>query len=388
MNGTYVNEYDLVLKKGRVIDTTLKLDRVMDVGVSNGKIMTVAEDISKSFEAKTIDCNGLIVIPGLIDMHVHLFHTRQHLGIDPDYIMKRSGVTTLLDAGSAGPQNWYEFKENIIKPSKANVYALIHICKTGLDYSKYGELLDPEMADPDKAAEIALNEHSFIKGIKIRAGAHIIGKGDQGKHTLNMALKAARRSASWLMVHIGSSPFTLNYLASKLDPGDVITHCYKGGEYHNGILDNNNRVFKELFEAKDKGIFFDVGHGMRSFDWDVAEMALDQGFLPDTISTDLHQSSINGPVYDLPLTMTKFILLGFSLGEVLKRCTVNPAMMLGIEGHAGSLKLENTADITILKWEDDDINLTDGCGKKRKSNGYYKAAAYVKSGEYYDVEFD
>ena len=385
MNCAYSNEYDLVLRKGRVIDPALSIDRIADIGIKNGKIIAVGNDILSPFVTKSIDCNGYIVIPGLIDMHVHLFHKRQYLGLEPDYIMCRSGVTTMLDAGSSGVQNWDEFKNNVIKPSKANVYALMHVCKTGLDDAKKGELLDPEMADPEKTAEMVLNEPSVIKGIKIRAGAHIIGDGEQGIHNLDMAIKAARRSGSWLMVHIGNSPFALDHLTSKLGPKDVITHCYKGGEYQNGILDKHNKVFDALFDAKDRGILFDVGHGMRSFDWEVAETALDQGFLPDTISTDLHQNSLNGPVFDLSLTMTKFILLGLSLAQTVERCVTKPARMLGIDGWTGSFKSGNAADITILKWEEEYIELADGCGKTRKSEGYYKAAGYVKSGEYHDV---
>ena len=183
------------------------------------------------------------------------------------------------------------------------------------------------------------------------------------------------------MVHIGNSPMTIPEIAAELSAGDIITHCYKGGIYYNRVLDDNGRVFPELFKAADNGVLFDVGHGAASFDWDVAEAAIDQGFLPSTISTDLHRGSVDGPVYDMPKTMTKFLLLGFSMNEVVRLSTIAPAKALGMDDRIGSLKPGYCADVTVLGWKSQDIDLFDGCKKHRSSKGYLYCAGVIRAGE-------
>ena len=186
-----------------------------------------------------------------------------------------------------------------------------------------------------------------MSGVKIRAGSHIIGTGKDALNNLNDAIEAARSTNTRVMVHIGECPIPVPDILSMLSHGDCITHCFKSGSTR--IIDDVNRIYDEVIQAKEKGIYFDVGHGYGSFDWDVTEHSLNQGFTPNTISTDLHIKNINGPVYDMPTTMSKFLMLGLPLYEIVKMSTLNPAKFLNKDQNIGTLKINSIADVTVLE---------------------------------------
>jgi len=370
---------DLILTNGTVVDPSNNIHEKTEIGIKGEKIAAIGKDLSRNEKTSVIDCDGLYIVPGLIDLHVHLFeHRQERLGLNPDEIMVSGGVTTMVDAGSSGSANWALFRDRIVNKSRARVLSLINLSKIGLDNS--AELLDTSNSDPEGTVRIIKDEPDLAVGVKIRAGDHIIGEGEQGRKHIMQAIHAARESETRLMVHIGNSPMTIPEIAAELSPGDIITHCYKGGIYYHNVLDENGRVFPELFKAASSGVLFDVGHGAASFDWDVAEAAISQGFLPSTISTDLHRGSIDGPVYDMPKTMTKFLMLGFSLDEVVRLSTIAPAKALGLDDRIGSLKPGYYADVTILGWKEQCIDLFDGCKKHRRSKGFLYCAGVIKAG--------
>lgn len=370
--------YDLILTNGRVIDPLLKLDKITEVAVIGGRIAQIGDDLARSRKTKVIDVKGLLVVPGLIDLHVHVFE-RQSLGINAD-IMLKHGVTTVVDAGSAGPANWQEFKRDSIDKSRIRVLEFLHVCKTGLDEVDTGELLDPEKMDVPATVRTIKEYPTLIRGVKLRAGDHLIGYGAQGEMIIDGAIDAARQTDTPIMIHIGNAPIPLARIVEKMKPGDMITHSYKGGEYFNNLFDENDVIDSTLFEARESGVIFDVGHGAGSFDFNVAERAFEKGFFPGSISTDLHRTSIKGPVFDMTTTMTKFVMLGMSLNDVVRLSTLEPAKILGLEDEIGSLAPGHCADITVLKFVEGPVEMFDSYGNKRIANGIYKAAKVIIGG--------
>jgi dihydroorotase len=216
-------------------------------------------------------------------------------------------------------------------------------------------------------------------GVKIRAGRHIIGDGEQGWASFKDAVAAARESGTWLMVHIGESPMPIPEMLELMEPGDCITHCFKGGGER--ILDNSNVVFDAVKAASDRGVIFDVGHGFGSFQWEVCEAALEQGLEPTTISTDLHVKNLQGPVYDMPTTMSKFLHLGVPLDRVIDMSTTRPAAALNQSDELGTLRVGTRADIALLEKREGEFILTDSYQSKRTGKELLIAAATVRRGK-------
>ena len=242
----------------------------------------------------------------------------------------------------------------------------------------YGELMDARYADPDCGVEVIQRNPDVAVGVKIRAGAHIIGSGQQGWDNFLKAVQAARDSGTWLMIHIGESPMPIPEMFPHLEPGDCITHCFKGGG--ETILNTDGKPFQEVMAAKENGIVFDVGHGFGSFNWEIVESALDAGFEPTSISTDLHQMNLHGPVYDMPTTMSKFLTLGVPLDRVIEMATANPAKVLGMHDDLGTLAPGTAADITFLEMDEGDFEFTDSYRQTRTGTQKLRAVGLVRKG--------
>ena len=221
--------------------------------------------------------------------------------------------------------------------------ALVNLSRAGLVTSELGELMDRRYADPNGVVATIARNRGVAVGVKIRAGAHIIGTGRDGWDNLRDAVKAARESKTWLMVHIGECPMSIPELVNELSPGDVLTHCFKGGTTR--VTDDHGRIFDDVRAARERGVEFDVGHGYGSFHWEIVDAALEQGLEPTTISTDLHAMNLHGPVFDMPTTMSKFLMLGVPIERVVAMSTTNPAKTLGLEDQIGTLKVGTVADI-------------------------------------------
>ena len=287
-------------------------------------------------------------------------------------------MTTILDTGTAGSYQFGAFRRNYIDTAVPEVLALVNLSCIGLLCGQLGELLDRRYADPEGVVRTIREHPDVAVGVKIRVGKHLIGEGEQGWANFHDAVRAARESGTWLMIHIGECPMPVPEMFEHLQPGDCITHCFKGGSTR--ILDENDRVYDAVREAAERGIIFDVGHGAGSFQWEVVEPAVEQGFAPTTISTDLHVRNIHGPVYDMPTTMSKFLKLGFSLEKVIEMSTAHPAQALGRESEIGTLKVGTRADIALLERREGRFQFTDSYGTHRVGTELLSAALTIRNG--------
>ncbi|MFP6766301.1 MAG: amidohydrolase/deacetylase family metallohydrolase [Planctomycetaceae bacterium] len=370
--------YDVLIRGGEVIDPAQHLRRVCDVAVQGTRIVAVEDSIDASGTHQVIDARGQLVVPGLIDLHVHAYD-HSPFGLDPDSLCAAGGVTTMLDAGTAGSYNFDAFRRDTIDRVQTQVFSLVNLSCIGLIAANLGELLDRRYADPDGVVETIARHPDVAVGVKIRAGTHIIGAGEQGWANLHDAIKAARDSGTWLMVHIGESPMPIPELAEALAPGDCITHCFKGGSTQ--VTDDRGRIHAGIKAAAERGVLFDVGHGFGSFQWEVAQAALEDGFEPTTISTDLHTKNLHGPVYDMPTTMSKFLMLGTPLERVIEMSTTRPAQILNQAGELGTLKVGSVADIAVLEQHTGRFVLTDSYQQQRVGERLLTASTTVRRGE-------
>jgi dihydroorotase len=355
-------KYDLLLHRGHVIDPKSGISAVRDLAIQGGKIAALAPAIDPATALKTVDVAGLYVTPGLIDIHVHVFagtgERRSYAGdnsVYPDGFTLRCGVTTVADAGSAGWRNFDDFKDHVIDRSRTRVLAFLNIVGHGMRGMQYERDLDDMQAAP--AAEMALRHKGVIVGIKT---AHYPGP----EFTpVERAVQAGTLADIPVMVDFGRAfpeKSLAELLTSKLRPGDIYTHVYSGLR---GELDPDGHPNPALFEGRKRGVIFDVGHGGGSFVWRVAVPIVQHGFLPDSISTDLHASSAGGGMKDMLNVMSKFLALGLSLDEVVALSTWNPAREIK-QGQLGNLSVGSPADVAVLKLEQGEFGFLDMYGAR------------------------
>ncbi len=356
-------QYDLLLTGGDVLDPGANLRGVMDIAISGGKIATVAPSIPASQARKTISAKGRLVTPGLVDMHAHVFVNGHDMGHQTDHFCRCSGVTTLCDAGSAGSSNFAGLRHVLDAEVRTRVRAFVNLSALGITgTSRGGELQHFPYADPEGCARTINENPDLAFGVKLRFGPNLVWEYSTAP------VKLARRTAEMagpnvpMMMHITDSPVPLPDLISEMKPGDIVTHCYHGRAH--GIMGQEKQfLLKEVVEAQRAGIIFDCAHGRNHFNFRMIEKALDQGFLPDTISTDLTTTSATkGPVWDMPTTMTKLLHFGLSLDEIIRRSTANPAKIMGYEGTVGTLKPGANADIAVWELRDGSFPLIDSDG--------------------------
>lgn len=370
---------DVLIQGGEVVDPSQNLRGVRDVLVSGDRITAVVEPGTGPVTAEyTIDARGLLVVPGLIDLHVHVYPVSP-FGLDPDPLCPAGGVTTMVDTGTAGSYQFGHFRREVIDRARTQILGLVNLSCMGLSARNLGELLDPRYADPEGTVRTIQEHPGVAVGVKIRAGKHLIGDGEQGWDHFRQAVQAARDSGTWLMVHIGECPMSIPDMLEHLAPGDCITHCFKGGSTR--IVDDKGRVFEAVRKAAERGVIFDVGHGSGSCLWEVAEDCIEQGLPPTTISTDLHTSNLHGPVYDMPTTMSKFLMLGLSLDDVVRLSTTRPAQVLGLENEIGTLREGTVADIAVLERREGDFVFEDSYDGLRTGHELLVAAATVRRGQ-------
>ncbi len=370
--------YDLLLKGGKVIDPSQRLHARRDLAFADSKVAAIAEDIPVSEAKEVIDCTDKIVTPGFVDLHTHVFWGATDLGVNADELGQRSGVTTFVDAGSAGWANWRGFCEFIIRPSHARILAFVHISRIGLTDVGLGECRLLDACVPERAAAILDGNRNFCVGIKVRMGKRMVG--EHGLKPLELAVKAAEMVNAPVMVHIGDTVCPLPEILDLLRPGDIVTHCYTGAG--NGILTGKTggKLLEEVREAHRQGIVFDVGHGAGSLNFHVCRAAIDQGFLPDVISTDIHTGNIKGCVIDLPTTMSKFLNLGMALEDVVERVTVAPAKAVGRED-LGSLRVGGVGDAAVLTLKEGKFEFQDSNGNKMTGKLLLTCVLTVKDGK-------
>jgi dihydroorotase len=335
-----------------VLDPANGVDDLRDVALEDGRIAAVATPGSLQPGAGDVieDVTGLLVTPGLIDLHGHWFEGSPY-GIDPA-INLAGGVTTAVDAGTAGFSTFAVFRRLAIDPAPLRVVAFLHVAAAGLVSTLVGELQDIRYARPREAAAIAARHRDVIAGIKVRIGEEACGV--NGSAALAAALEAAELAGLPLMSHIAHGADVREVL-SKLRPGDIVTHALTASGP--GIRGDDGRLLPEAHEARRRGVLFDVGHGCGSFSWATARAALAEGVAPDAISTDLHRYSVERPVVDLPLTMSKFLHLGMSLADVVTASTVTPARAIR-RPELGTLSVGCVADVTVLRLDGTPMELS------------------------------
>jgi dihydroorotase len=354
--------YDLILRGGHVIDPSQNIDGVMDVAFAGGKVAAVGKDLKSGPATEVRNVSGHIVSPGLIDLHTHVYWGGTSLGIDADDFCRTSGVTTSIDTGSAGPGNFAGFRKHVIERSETRILAYLHVSFAGIfAFSKthmVGESKNLELMAPREAAAIADANRDVIVGIKVRVGLH--ASGDQGSAPLDIALQVADEVGMPLMCHIDHPPPSYEEVIGMLRPGDVLTHAFR--PFPNAPITAQGKVKPAVLEARARGVLFDIGHGKGSFSFKTARAMLANGFMPDTISSDVHALCIDGPAYDQVTTMSKFLCMGMPLTEVIKQSTVNAAMALK-RPELGSLKPGSVGDATILSVKEGEFDYEDVLGE-------------------------
>jgi dihydroorotase len=338
--------YDLVIRGGEVIDPASAFLGPADVAVAGGRIAAVGRDLDPALARRVIDADDLLVCPGLIDLHTHAFAGGGFWGVDPDVVGPRTGVTTWVDAGSAGAFNIASLLTFADSRRTSRVVPFINISPVGLVAPTY-ELMNLDACDPDLVALAAATHPGQIAGVKVRMGIPIAGR--HGLDPLRRARDAAERIGRPLMVHIAQGPPAIDAVLDLLRPGDVVTHAFTGLSMR--LVDERGRLLDAVRSARERGVLLDLGHGSRGFTFGSAIAVLDQGVLPDVISTDVHQLSINGPMFDLTTCMTKLLDLGMSLDAVVSATTRRPAEILRMTDAIGTLAVGAIADITLLKVE-------------------------------------
>ena len=338
--------FDLLVKGGEVVDPGSGVSGKYDVAVKRNRIAAVDKDIPASEAARVVDATGKIVTPGLIDLHSHVFHGCTYWGVKPDPVASRSGVTTWIDAGSAGAMTLEGFREFIVKPARSRIYSLLNISYIGLVGPDH-ELMNLNYADVDVFKEVYNLNRDLVLGLKVRMMSSTVG--EQGIKPLERARRAADECAVPMMMHIGYAPPSIDECLTFLKKGDILTHCFTGFDMR--ILAEDGKLRDSAREAWERGVIMDVGHGTGAFVFEVAEPLIQQGYKPSVISTDIHQLSIRGPMYDLPTCMNKCWTIGMSLAEVVEAATAAPARAVGLQDEVGSLKPGLMADIAIFEIE-------------------------------------
>ncbi len=373
-----MSEYSLILKGGTLLDPANNWNGPGDVGIRDGKVAAVSENLDSSDATETLNASGKYVVPGLIDLHTHVYKDVSMFGIEADDLCPRTGVTTSIDTGTAGWINYRGLERYVIEPSRTRILAYVNLSGVGLPWRE-GEMVYEGYVQPEECAKAVLAHPGTALGVKARLYRGVGGDADL-RDLLQLALEAANRCEKPLMVHISNSDVPLDDLLPHFRPGDIVTHCFHGGEIAS-ILDNKGKVLPVAREARARGVIFDIGHGLGSFSYDVGRRAMEDGFPPDTISSDVHSLNIDGPVYDLPTTMSKFVNLGMPLDEVIQRATIEPARTIGRSETLGHLGVGAVADVAVMELEKGTFELMDAEKEILKGEQRLVCKASVRNGE-------
>ena len=378
---------DLLLKGGEVVDPSQSLRGKLDVAITGGAISQVAPDINAADGARVVDVTGKLVVPGLIDLHCHIYDGVNQTGVRPDLAGVRSGVTTLVDAGSAGCFTFGGFPRYVVPQAKTRILCMLHISRTGLNYQP--DLSRREDIDVDETIRVIESNRPLIQGVKLRAVGPAVPT--MGIEMVRLAKQAANGGGVRLMVHIGDrtapagGPTLTRELLPLLERGDIITHLFSGNPGR--ILDDAGRVLPELMDAQERGVFLDTAHGRQNFSFDLAKRALDQGVKPQSISTDLTIPGRANAVHSMTEMLSRFLALGFPLEDVIRMATVNPASALGMDDALGSLAVGRAADVTVLEQHTGDWIFHDTEGQTLAGSKALVPALTVKKGEVFTPDW-
>ena len=380
-----MSHFDWIIKGGRLIDPANQVDDHLDLGISDGKIREVGRGLDAASADQVHDAGGRLVVPGLVDLHAHCYQGRTPAGVDIDHYGLGRGATTSVDAGSAGCDTLDDFRARAVERFKSRVLAFLNISRTGLSvsYDDDGRELEhldrAESIDHAGCAACLESNRDLVVGVKVLLSASLADNGRNEAKAFSEARRAAAATAMPLMAHHSLSTVSLDDCPGSLREGDLYTHCYHG--FESTILDPaSRRVHAAVRVARKRGVLFDIGHGMGAFNWTVGEICAEQGFWPDTISSDLHTGCFEGPAYDMPTVMTRMLHLGMPLSEVIRRSTIAPAAAIGWSDHIGTLGAGREADVAVLDLEEADMDLEDCQGQMRRVGRRLVATAVWRAG--------
>ncbi len=377
--GVQAQQYDLLIKNGHVVDPKNKIDAMMDVAIAEGKISKVAKDIPSTQSKKVVDATGLLVTPGFIDMHTHVFVGSKPdifadgiYSLSPDDFTFKSGVTTVVDGGTSGWRNFQVFKDQVIDKSKTRILAFLNIAGVGLSGKPAQEdLLD---MDPDKAVELIKKYPEIIVGIKI-------GHYEGSEWTpFDNALLACKKSSKPLFVECHLPQYSLEDQLNRMRPGDIITHSFEKISERMSVIDEQGNVRPFVKEAQKKGILFDVGHGGAGFWFSEAMPALQQGLIPNSFGTDLHRFSMNAGMKDMLNVMSKYLAMGMTKEDVLVRATWYPAKSIKRED-LGHISEGAVADIAVLSLRNGNFGFIDAGGNRIEGHEKFEAELTIREGK-------
>lgn len=370
-SSAHPQRFDLVVAGGLLADPLRPEPAAGDLAVRDGRIAAVGAPGTLA-GAETLDATGLLVAPGLIDLHTHVYAPGSYLGVSADEIGVRQGVTTVVDAGSCGSDHWDDFADKVIRPADTRVLSWLNISRHGLVHGPKELIHGPDDID-EAATEKVLREHADrVRGIKIRMSASVLG--DSGLAPLQAAKRVATRVGVPVMVHVGNEPPHLGDVLDLLGEGDVVTHAFHGKP--GGLFGSE----PQARAAVARGVRLDIGHGSASLSFATAERALAAGFTPHTISTDLHLRNIEGPVHSLVATLTKLVALGLTPHEAIRCSTLHAAQVVGMADELGTLRPGSAADLTLLRLTEEPATMTDAEGEVRTGTSCLTAVTAVRAG--------
>jgi dihydroorotase len=380
------DKFDLVIKGGEVLDPSQSLRAKRDVGIRWGVVEAVEENIAPARALKSIDATGKLVMPGLIDLHCHVYPYGSAIGIPADELVQFQGTTTVVSAGDAGVNNLAALRRFIVAQSRTRLYAFLHIANNGLSSFPVAELYNIDSAQTEACAMGLAENPDFLIGVKVRMSENVIFK--HGLEPLKRGIQACEM-CGWpakMMVHIGGveTKELMSQILDLLRPGDILTHCYSGAPNNSGAFTNivqDGKLLPAALAAKQRGVMFDVGHGGGSFDFTVAEVAIPGGCTPDTISSDIHVFSGNSPgIPFLPNVMSKFMTMGFTLEQVVAMATSAPAKIINRAPKIGTLQVGAPGDVAIMELVEGPVSFVDTRNNKRDGKVHLKPVQTVMNG--------
>ena len=376
--------YDLLIRGGTVIDPSQSIHALNDVAVEAGKIARVAPGIPVEEAARVIDVPGKLVTPGLIDLHTHVYDGVNGNGVRADLGGVNAGVTTMIDAGSAGCDTFGGFPKHIIPNSETEIICFLHICRTGLATTP--DIFSPSSIDLDNTIRVVSENRDVITGIKARMVSPALEI--MGMEMPRLAKRAAKEAGVKLMVHIGDTekrydPNVVRELLPILEEGDIVTHLFTANP--GGVLDEKGELVPEAKEAKDRGVWLDTAHGRSNFSFDVGQRVLDQDLVPHCISTDLTLPGRIRTVHSMTEMMTRFLAMEFTMDQVVAMSTINPANAIGEGGRLGTLEVGRQADISVLGIEEGDWVVHDVVGGSKKTEKAVVPVLTVKKGQVFEA---
>ena len=376
--------YDLLIRGGTVVDPSQNIHALNDVAVEAGKIVRVAPGIPVEEAARVIDVPGKLVTPGLIDLHTHVYDGVNGNGVRADLGGVNAGVTTMVDAGSAGCDTFGGFPKHIIPNNETEIICFLHICRTGLATTP--DIFSLSSIDLDNTIRVVSENRDFITGIKARMVSPALEI--MGMEMPRLAKEAAKEAGVKLMVHIGDTekrydPNVVRELLPILEEGDIVTHLFTANP--GGVLDEKGELVPEAKEAKDRGVWLDTAHGRSNFSFDVGQRVLDQDLVPHCISTDLTLPGRIRTVHSMTEMMTRFLAMEFTLDQVVAMSTINPANAIGEGGRLGTLEVGRQADISVLGIEEGDWVVHDVVGGSKRTEKAVVPVLTVKKGQVFEA---